>query len=187
MRLHDQPHNEDSVRGVLGELLDCAYPLVRSATYSIDYQYAFKDTDYNFLIGAVPRQPSMQRNDFLLQNAAMFAEMGKAMNLYSNPKAKTVVIGNPPNTNALVLASNCPRVPKQNITAMSRLDHNRSVNQVKQKLGLVQSDLIENVALWGNHSPTMFPDLKYATLNGQSLISHIVDDEWACNEFVQAV
>ena len=181
----DLPVAQDALKGVQAELHDCAFPLLDDIVITSDLSVAYKDVDYAFLIGAKPRGPGMERSDLLKDNGKIFVATGKAMNDHAKRDCKSIVVGNPANTNALILAHNCPGIPRENFTAMTRLDHNRALTQLALKTGSKVTD-IKNLAIWGNHSPTMYPDIRSTTVNGKKALD-LVDLKWVNDEFTPRV
>jgi malate dehydrogenase len=151
-----------------------------------DPKVAFKDADYALLVGAMPRGPGMERKDLLLKNAEIFTVQGKALNEVASRNVKVLVVGNPANTNAYIAMKSAPQLPAKNFTAMLRLDHNRALSQLASKAGVAVKD-IKNMVVWGNHSPTMYPDYRFATVNGESLKDKINDADWNANTFIPVV
>lgn len=185
LQLLEIPPAMDALKGVVMELNDCAFPLVADVVSTDDPNVAFKDTDYAILVGAKPRGPGMERSDLLAANAQIFSAQGKALSDNANPNVKVLVVGNPANTNALITLKNAPNLDPKNITAMMRLDHNRSLSQIADKTDS-HSTKIEKMVVWGNHSATQYPDISYATLDGKP-VKEIVDEEWNVNEFIPVV
>ncbi|TPW26692.1 malate dehydrogenase [Pararhizobium mangrovi] len=177
LQLLDLPQAQDAVRGVVMELEDCAFPLLKDVSITDDPAVAFKDIDAAFLVGSRPRSKGMERRDLLTANAEIFKVQGKALNEAAKRDARVIVVGNPANTNAMILADNAPDFPRENITAMVRLDHNRALTQLAKKAG-VGVEEIDKFVVWGNHSPTMFADWTNATANGKSLPELIGDESW---------
>lgn len=175
----------DALKGVVMELNDCAYPLLHKIVITDDPKVAFNNVDYAFLVGARPRGPGMERKDLLLCNAEIFSVQGKALNEVANRNVKVLVTGNPANTNALIAMNNAPDLNPDCFTAMTRLDHNRSVTQVAEKTGVSTRD-VKNVIIWGNHSSTQYPDLHHARIKGQDALS-LVGKNWFANEFIPNV
>ncbi|HTR59641.1 MAG TPA: malate dehydrogenase [Casimicrobiaceae bacterium] len=175
-----------ALKGVMMELEDCAFPLLAGMSGTGDPKIAFKDAEVALLVGARPRGPGMERKDLLLENAKIFIEQGKALDAVASRSVKVLVVGNPANTNAYIAMKSAPSLPKQNFTAMLRLDHNRSLSQLAAKAG-VAVDSIEKLIVWGNHSPTMYPDYRFATSGGQSLKSRINDENWNRTVFIPTV
>ena len=177
---------QNALRGVMMELQDCAFPLLAGMEAHSDPMTAFKDTDYALLVGARPRGPGMERADLLAANAQIFTAQGKALNAVANRNVKVLVVGNPANTNAYIAMKSAPDLPAKNFTAMLRLDHNRAASQIAEKTGKPVS-AIEKLAVWGNHSPTMYADYRFATIDGQSVKDMINDEEWNRNTFLPTV
>ena len=175
-----------ALKGVMMELEDCAFPLLAGMVGTDDPRVAFKDADIAMLVGARPRGPGMERKDLLLENAKIFTEQGKALNAVASRNVKVLVVGNPANTNAYIAMKSAPDLPARNFTAMLRLDHNRALSQLASKAGVAVAD-IDRLAVWGNHSPTMYPDYRFATANGKSLKDQINDAEWNANTFIPTV
>jgi malate dehydrogenase len=175
-----------ALKGCMMELEDCAFPLLAGMVGTDDAQVAFKDIDVALLVGARPRGPGMERKDLLLENAKIFTAQGKALNAVAKRDAKILVVGNPANTNAYIAMKSAPDLPKGNFTAMLRLDHNRALSQLAHKAQVAVGE-IEKMLVWGNHSPTMYPDYRFATVRGQSLKEKIADDSWNKNEFIPKV
>ena len=168
------------------ELEDCAFPLLAGMEAHSDPMTAFKDTDYALLVGARPRGPGMERKDLLSANAQIFTAQGKALDKVASRNVKVLVVGNPANTNAYIAMKSAPSLPRKNFTAMLRLDHNRALSQVAAKTGTAVAD-IEKLTVWGNHSPTMYADYRFATVNGKSVKQLINDQEWNANTFLPTV
>ncbi|MCR6662103.1 MAG: malate dehydrogenase [Luteimonas sp.] len=175
-----------ALRGVIMELEDCAFPLLAGVVGTDDPEVAFKDADVALLVGARPRGPGMERKDLLLENAKIFTAQGAALNKVASRNVKVLVVGNPANTNAYIAMKSAPDLPAKNFTAMLRLDHNRALSQLSNKAGVPVGD-IESLIVWGNHSPTMYPDYRFATVNGQSLKDKIGDADWNANTFIPQV
>ena len=175
-----------ALKGVMMEVEDCAFPLVAGMHGTSDPEVAFKDADVALLVGARPRGPGMERKDLLLENAKIFVAQGKALDKVASRGIKVLVVGNPANTNAYIAMKSAPSLPKKNFTAMLRLDHNRALSQLAAKSGK-PVDAIEKLTVWSNHSPTMYPDYRFATANGQSLKALINDEAWNRNVFLPTV
>ena len=154
------------------ELQDCAFPNLAGIECHGDLSGGFKNINYALLVGAKPRGPGMERGDLLKDNGKIFISTGKALNDNANRNVKVIVVGNPANTNCLIAAHYAKDLPKENFTAMTRLDHNRGLSQIAEKTNCKVGD-IKHFAVWGNHSPTMYPDLSYATVHGNLNISFI--------------
>lgn len=177
---------QQALKGVIMELDDCAFPLLVDVIGTDDPNVAFKDADYALLVGARPRGPGMERADLLQENAKIFTVQGKALNDVASRDVKVLVVGNPANTNAYIAMKSAPDLPAKNFTAMLRLDHNRALTQVAKKTGTQVKD-IKKLTVWGNHSPTMYADYRFATVNGESVKDMINDQEWNANVFLPTV
>jgi len=177
---------QKALKGVMMELDDCAFPLLASMEAHSDANAAFKDTDYAMLVGARPRGPGMERKDLLAVNAQIFTVQGKALNAVASRDVRVLVVGNPANTNAYIAMKSAPDLPRQHFTAMLRLDHNRALSQIAAKTGKPVAS-IEKLAVWGNHSPTMYADYRFATIDGQSVKAMINDDVWNKDTFLPTV
>ncbi len=177
---------QNALKGVIMELDDCAFPLLAGIEAHSDPLTAFKDTDYALLVGARPRGPGMERADLLAANAQIFTAQGKALNKVASRNVKVLVVGNPANTNAYIAMKSAPDLPAKNFTAMLRLDHNRAASQIAAKTGKPVAS-IEKLAVWGNHSPTMYADYRFATIDGASVKDMINDDVWNRDVFLPTV
>ena len=177
---------QKALKGVMMELQDCAFPLLAGMEAYADPVAAFKDIDYALLVGARPRGPGMERADLLAANAQIFTAQGKALDKAASRNVKVLVVGNPANTNAYIAMKSAPSLPRENFTAMLRLDHNRAASQIAAKTGTKVGD-IEKLTVWGNHSPTMYADYRFATVNGKSVKDLINDQEWNANTFLPTV
>jgi malate dehydrogenase len=177
---------QKALAGVMMELEDCAFPLLAGVTAHSDPMTAFKDIDVALLVGARPRGPGMERKDLLSANAQIFTAQGKALNAVAKKTVKVLVVGNPANTNAYIAMKSAPDIPAKNFTAMLRLDHNRALSQLAKKLNKPVAD-IEKLVVWGNHSPTMYPDHRFATIDGKSVKEMINDDAWIKDVFIPTV
>ncbi|TAL55203.1 malate dehydrogenase [Pandoraea sp.] len=186
LQLLDLPQAQAAVKGVVMELEDCAFPLLQGVVVTDDPKVAFKDIDVALLVGARPRSKGMERKDLLTANAEIFTVQGRALNEVAKRSVKILVVGNPANTNAYIAMKSAPNLPKENFTAMLRLDHNRALSQIAAKTGKAVAD-IEKLAVWGNHSPTMYPDYRFATIGGQSVKAMINDDAWNRDVFIPTV
>ncbi len=177
---------QKALKGVMMELDDCAFPLLVGLEAHSDPMTAFKDTDYALLVGSRPRGPGMERAELLAVNGAIFTAQGKALNAVASRNVKVLVVGNPANTNAYIAMKSAPDLPRKNFTAMLRLDHNRALSQIAAKTGTKVAD-IEKLTVWGNHSPTMYADYRFATVNGKSIKDLINDQDWNANTFLPTV
>ena len=175
-----------AAEGTAMELVDCAFPLLEAIDITSDPNEAFDGANVGLLIGARPRTAGMERADLLEANGAIFKPQGKAINDHAADDVKVLVVGNPANTNALIAQSNAPDVPAERFTAMTRLDQNRAYAQLANKLGIPITE-IENLVIWGNHSPTMFPDLFNAKIGGKPAVEAVDDMAWYENEYLPNV
>jgi malate dehydrogenase len=177
---------QQALQGVMMELQDCAFPLLVGMEAHGDPMTAFKDVDYALLIGSRPRGPGMERAELLAVNAEIFTAQGKALNAVASRNVRVLVVGNPANTNAYIAMKSAPDLPRKNFTAMLRLDHNRALSQISSKTGKAVAD-IEKLTVWGNHSPTMYADYRFATIKGEKVKDMINDQEWNANVFLPTV
>jgi malate dehydrogenase len=177
---------QKALKGVMMELQDCAFPLLHGMEAHGDAMTAFKDTDYALLVGSRPRGPGMERAELLAVNGAIFTAQGKALNAVASRTVKVLVVGNPANTNAYIAMKSAPDLPRKNFTAMLRLDHNRAASQIAAKTGKAVAE-IEKLTVWGNHSPTMYADYRFATIQGESVAKMINDQDWNANVFLPTV
>ena len=185
LQLLEIPPAMDALRGVVMELDDCAFPLLRGVVATDDPNVAFAEADVALLVGSRPRGPGMERSDLLEANAAIFSVQGRALNDHASRGVKVLVVGNPANTNCLIAQRNAPDLNPRQFTAMTRLDHNRALAQLAAKTGASVTD-IAGLAIWGNHSPTMYPALQHATVRGQPALEQ-VDMAWVEGEFLPTV
>lgn len=167
------------------ELNDCAFPLVKDIIVTDDAEVAFKDANIALMVGAKPRGPGMERSDLLKDNGKIFSTLGKIINNVADKNVKVCVVGNPANTNAYILAKNAPDINQRNITALTRLDHNRAIYQLAEKAGRDMAD-VNKMIIWGNHSTTQVPDITHATIGGDAAPS-LVDEAWSQNDFIPKV
>lgn len=175
----------EALKGVAMELEDCAFPLVDGIVQTDDAKVAFKDADYALLVGARPRGPGMERKDLLEANAAIFSAQGQAINEVASRDIKVLVVGNPANTNALIAQRNAPDIDPRQFTAMTRLDHNRAMAQLGNKLGKSIND-VKKMTIWGNHSSTQYPDLHHCEVDGKPAIDQ-VEQDWYENDYIPTV
>jgi len=175
-----------AVEGTAMEIEDCAFPLVAGVDITDDPNKAFDGASIALLIGARPRTKGMERSDLLEANGGIFKPQGKALNDHAASDIKVLVVGNPANTNCLIAKSNAPDIPAERFTSMMRLDHNRAVAQLASKVGATVSD-VTNMTVWGNHSPTQYPDIFHAKVKGQNAAEAANDQEWLENDFIPTV
>jgi malate dehydrogenase len=177
---------QKALRGVMMELDDCAFPLLHGMVPTADPMVAFKDADIALLVGARPRGPGMERKDLLEANGKIFGPQGKALSEGASRDVKVLVVGNPANTNCLIAMKNAPGLKPANFSAMMRLDHNRALTQVAQKIGKAVAE-IRKMTVWGNHSATQYPDIFQAEVNGQRVWPLINDQSWLEKEFIPTI
>lgn len=167
------------------ELDDCAFPLLADIVCTDDPTVALTDIDAALFVGAKPRGPGMERSDLIADNGKIFSSLGKVMNAVARPDCKVLVVGNPANTNAYILKANAPKLDPRNVTALTRLDHNRAMSQLAAKAGAAVND-VERLTIWGNHSTTQVPDISHATVKGKPAME-AVDAAWAMDTFIPTV
>ena len=185
LQLLEIPPALPALQGVVMELEDCAFDTLAGVVATDDPDVAFRDAEYALLVGARPRGPGMERNDLLEANAQIFSVQGRSINAHANPDIRVLVVGNPANTNALITSSNAPDIDPANITAMTRLDHNRASAQLAAKTGSHVSD-VRQMTIWGNHSATQYPDIHHASVGGKPALE-MIDQAWLVNEFIPLV
>jgi len=177
---------QKALKGVMMELDDCAFPLLAGMTAYSDPVAAFKEVGVALLVGARPRGPGMERKDLLAANAQIFTAQGKALDAAASRDVRVLVVGNPANTNAYIAMKSAPSLPKANFTAMMRLDHNRAISQLAARLGKPVSS-VEKMIVWGNHSPTMYPDIRFATVGGANAVAALNDEAWYRDSYIPTV
>ena len=177
---------QKALKGVMMELDDCAFPLLVEMQAHSDPMAAFKDADYALLVGSMPRKAGMERAELLAINGQIFTAQGKALDAVASRDVKVLVVGNPANTNAYIAMKSAPGLPRENFTAMLRLDHNRALSQIAAKTGKPVAS-IKKLAVWGNHSPTMYADYRFATIDGASVKDMIDDQVWNKDTFLPTV
>ena len=175
----------DALRGVVMELNDCAFPLLKGIVATDDANEGFGDADVALLVGAMPRKAGMERKDLLEANSKIFSHQGKAINDNAKKDIRVLIVGNPANTNALITMANAPDIKHGNITAMTRLDHNRAISQLADKTGTTSTD-ISKMSIWGNHSATQYPDISQTIVDGKSA-QELVDETWYRDDFIPTV
>lgn len=193
LTLLEIPPAQQALNGVLMELKDCAFPLLSEVRGSVDYKEAFMGCQVAILVGARPRGPGMERKDLLSANAQIFKGQGQAINEYADRNCKVLVVGNPANTNALICSVFADRIPKENFTALTRLDQNRAVAQVAEKINVPVHE-VKNLIIWGNHSATQYPDVNYGYVGnyptnevGTAIKGALCDDDWVKGSFIKTV
>jgi malate dehydrogenase len=186
LQLLEIPAAVGALQGVVMELEDCAFPLVTEMIATDDPAVAFGDANLALLVGARPRSKGMERNDLLEANGAIFTTQGKALSDNAAEDIHVLVVGNPANTNCLIAQASAPRIPPQRFTAMTRLDQNRAIAQVARRSGRPVRE-VTNLAIWGNHSTTQFPDIYHARIGGRPAYEVIGDQAWVENDFIPTV
>lgn len=188
LQLLDVTQAQSALHGIMMELDDCAFPLLAGMSATDNPMIGFKDADIALLMGSSPRKQGMERRDLFAHNAHIFREQGKALNAVAARNVKVLVVGNPANTNAYIAMRSAPDLPRENFTALLRLDHNRAVSMLAKTAGCaVQS--IDKLIVWGNHSPTMYPDIRYVTVEGRPLkeFCPTIDQQWNTATFIPTV
>lgn len=186
LHLLDIPPMMQVLNGVCMEIADCALPCVRDVVATDDPAVAFKDIDAAFLVGAMPRKEGMERKDLLAANVKIFKVQGQALDQFAKKTVRVLVVGNPANTNALICSQYAPTIPKENFSAMTRLDQNRAQAQIASRLGVPVAQ-VTNCIIWGNHSSTQFPDVRHASVGGKPVYEAIGDDAWLQGDFISTV
>jgi malate dehydrogenase len=186
LRLLEIPQAMGALEGVAMELIDCAFPLLTGLDLHDSADEAFDGVNIALLVGSRPRTKGMERAELLSENGKIFTVQGKALNDNAAQDVKVLVVGNPANTNCLIAMNNAPDIPRERFTAMLRLDHNRAIAQLANKLAVPVTDITQ-MGVWGNHSPTMYPDLFHAQVRGERAVDVVDDMEWLENEFLPRV
>jgi malate dehydrogenase len=186
LRLLEIPQAMGALEGVAMEIVDCAFPLLAGLDLHDRPADAFDGTNVALLVGSRPRTKGMERAELLSANGEIFTVQGKALNAVAAPDVKVLVVGNPANTNCLIAMNNAPDIPRERFTSMMRLDHNRAVAQLAAKLAVPVS-AVTNMGVWGNHSPTMYPDLFHAQVNGRQAAALVDDQAWIEDDFLPNV
>jgi malate dehydrogenase len=187
LHMLDLPFAMESLGGTVMEIEDGKFPLVHGVIATSDANEGFRDCDAAVLLGAFPRKQGMERKDLMEKNVGIFKVMGEAIQKNAKDTIKVLVVGNPANTNALICAEYAPKVPKRNFTAMTRLDHNRAMGMIANRVGCNVSD-VQNVIIWGNHSSTQYPDVTNGEVKGKGKVTDLVsDDAWLQGEFIKNV
>jgi len=186
LRLLEIPQAMPALEGVAMELVDCAFPLLAGLDLHDNPDDGFDGTNIALLVGSRPRTKGMERAELLAENGKIFTTQGKALNSHAAADLKVLVVGNPANTNCLIAMNNAPDVPRERFTSMMRLDHNRAVAQLANKLEVPVTDVTE-MGVWGNHSPTMYPNLFHAKVGGHIAAGAVDDQEWIENDFLPNV
>jgi malate dehydrogenase len=186
LRLLEIPQAMGALEGVAMELVDCAFPLLAGLDLHDSPEEAFEGTNVALLVGSRPRTKGMERAELLSENGKIFTTQGKALNGGAASDVKILVVGNPANTNCLIAMNNAPDIPRERFTSMMRLDHNRAIAQLANKLEVPVTE-VSQMGVWGNHSPTMYPDLFHAQVGGQTAAAAVDDQAWIENDFLPNV
>jgi malate dehydrogenase len=186
LQMLEAPEALNALKGVGMELEDCAYPLLAGITASSDPNAAFKDADLALLLGARARQPGEERRDLLAFNGEIFVSQGRALDAVGKRDVKILVVGNPANTNCYIAMKSAPGLPKSSFNAMVRLDHNRAVSMMARRVGQ-PVERLEKMVVWGNHSPTMYPDYSHAVVGDQKLRDLVNDEAWYREQFIPTI
>lgn len=186
LHLLELPQAIAALEGVVMELRDCAFPLLREIRVGSNPVDLFRDIDYALLVGSKPRGPGMERKELLQENGKIFIEQGRALNESASRDCKVLVVGNPCNTNCLIAMHSAPDLPRENFSAMMRLDQNRAAAQLAMKAGCPVNQ-VKRIAIWGNHSATQVPDFVHAQIDGRPVTDLISDRRWLEKEFVEQV
>jgi len=186
LHLLDLPFCMEALGGVVMEIEDADYPLVKGVVATDNADVAYKGADCAVMLGAFPRKQGMERKELMEKNIGIFKAMGEAIERNANPNIKVLVVGNPANTNALICSRYAPKVPSRNFTAMTRLDHHRAQGQIAIRAKANVGD-VRNVIIWGNHSSTQFPDVSHGTVNGTPIKQKINDNAWLTGEFIETI
>ena len=186
LRLLEIPQAMGALEGVAMEIVDCAFPLLAGLDLHDRPADAFDGTNVALLVGSRPRTKGMERAELLSANGEIFTVQGKALNAVAAADLKVLVVGNPANTNCLIAMNNAPDIPRERFTSMMRLDHNRAIAQLAAKLAVPVPDVTE-MGVWGNHSPTMYPDLFHAKVGGREAAGAVDDQAWIENDFLPNV
>ncbi|CAL8471685.1 g11227 [Coccomyxa elongata] len=186
LHLLDIPPAAQSLEGVKMELIDSAFPLLHGVVATTDVEEATRDVEIAIMVGGFPRKAGMERKDVMSKNVSIYKSQASALEKNAKPGVKVLVVANPANTNALILKENAPSIPPENITCLTRLDHNRALGQVAERTGTPVSE-VKNVIIWGNHSSTQYPDVAHGTVAGKSIKEAVADDAWLSGDFISTV
>lgn len=186
LHLLDIPPAAQALEGVRMELVDAAFPLLKGIVATTDLETAVKDVDIAVMVGGFPRKAGMERKDVMSKNVSIYQSQAAALEKHASKDIKVLVVANPANTNALILSENAPSIPKENITALTRLDHNRVLGQISEKTGEPNTE-VKNVIIWGNHSSTQYPDVNHGTVGGKPIREVVKDDAWLNGDFISTV
>ncbi|KAL2650932.1 hypothetical protein R1flu_019060 [Riccia fluitans] len=187
LHMLDIPPAAEALNGVKMELIDAAFPLLKGIVATTDVAEACKDVNIAVMVGGFPRKEGMERKDVMSKNVSIYKGQASALEQYAAKNVKVLVVANPANTNALILKEFAPSIPEKNITCLTRLDHNRALGQIAERLNIPVSS-VKNVIIWGNHSSTQYPDVYHAVIDGDKPVrAAIADDAWLDGEFIKTV
>ncbi|KAK8623797.1 hypothetical protein V6N13_065160 [Hibiscus sabdariffa] len=186
LHMLDIPPAAEALNGVKMELVDAAFPLLKGVVATTDVVEACTGVNVAVMVGGFPRKEGMERKDVMSKNVSIYKSQASALEQHAAPNCKVLVVANPANTNALILKEFAPSIPAKNITCLTRLDHNRALGQISERLNVQVSD-VKNVIIWGNHSSTQYPDVNHATVGDKPVRELVKDDEWLNGEFITTV
>jgi len=186
LHMLDIPPAAEALNGVKMELVDAAFPLLKGVVATTDVVEACTGVSVAVMVGGFPRKEGMERKDVMSKNVSIYKAQASALEKYAAPNCKVLVVANPANTNALILKEFAPSIPEKNITCLTRLDHNRALGQISERLNVQVSD-VKNVIIWGNHSSTQYPDVTHATVGDKPVPELVKDDAWLKGEFISTV
>ncbi|KAL8104917.1 malate dehydrogenase-like [Apium graveolens] len=186
LHMLDIPPAAEALNGVKMELVDAAFPLLKGVVATTDVVEACTGVNYAVMVGGFPRKEGMERKDVMTKNVSIYKSQASALEKYAAANCKVLVVANPANTNALILKEFAPSIPEKNITCLTRLDHNRALGQISERLNVQVSD-VKNAIIWGNHSSSQYPDVNHATVGGKPVRELVADDEWLNGEFIKTV
>ncbi|KAI4342672.1 hypothetical protein MLD38_027265 [Melastoma candidum] len=186
LHMLDIPPAAEALNGVKMELVDAAFPLLKGVVATTDVVEACTGVNVAVMVGGFPRKEGMERKDVMSKNVSIYKAQASALEKYAAANCKVLVVANPANTNALILKEFAPSIPEKNITCLTRLDHNRALGQISERLNIQVSD-VKNVIIWGNHSSSQYPDVNHATAAGKPVRELVKDDEWLNGEFITTV
>ncbi|XP_024198244.1 malate dehydrogenase, cytoplasmic isoform X1 [Rosa chinensis] len=186
LHMLDIPPAAEALNGVKMELIDAAFPLLKGVVATTDVEEACKGVNIAVMVGGFPRKEGMERKDVMSKNVSIYKGQASALEKHAASDVKVLVVANPANTNALILKEYAPSIPEKNITCLTRLDHNRALGQISQRLNVHVGD-VKNVIIWGNHSSTQYPDVNHATVGDKPVRQLVADDQWLNTEFITTV
>ncbi|KAK1379801.1 malate dehydrogenase [Heracleum sosnowskyi] len=186
LHMLDIPPAAEALNGVKMELIDAAFPLLKGVVATTDVVEACTGVNYAVMVGGFPRKEGMERKDVMTKNVSIYKSQASALEKHAAANCKVLVVANPANTNALILKEFAPSIPEKNITCLTRLDHNRALGQISERLNVQVSD-VKNAIIWGNHSSSQYPDVNHATVGGKPVRELVADDKWLNGEFIKIV